>query len=160
LARRRHRRRRRRPQLRVLADGTVYCWGDNQQGQLGDGTTPPYCLVNGSPEFASFDRLWTCSNATDVGAYLSAHASPVAAYGVSGATAMATGRLHSCALVSGTVQCWGANQIGQLGDGSTVLLTTTPVTVSGITTATAITAGAGHTCALLEDGTVQCARTA
>jgi alpha-tubulin suppressor-like RCC1 family protein len=73
---------------------------------------------------------------------------------------VATGRLHSCALVGGTVRCWGANQIGQLGDGSTVLLTTTPVTVSGITTATAITAGAGHTCALLEDGTVQCARTA
>jgi alpha-tubulin suppressor-like RCC1 family protein len=129
----------------VLADGTVYCWGDNQQGQLGDGTTPPLCFVNGFPEFASFDRLWACSNGAEVGAYLSSHASPVAAYGIFGATAVATGRSHSCALVGGMVKCWGANQAGQLGDGSTVLSSTTPVTVSGITTATAITAGAGHT---------------
>jgi alpha-tubulin suppressor-like RCC1 family protein len=139
----------------LLADGGVWCWGDNQRGQLGDGTIPPFCFVNGAPELASFDRLWACSNADVVGAYLASHAVPVAVSGISGATAVAVGRWHSCALVGGTVRCWGANQVGQLGDG-TETPSTTPVPVTGITTATAISAGAGHTCALLTDGSVTC----
>ena len=70
--------------------------------------------------------------------------------------ATAAGVLHTCALLSnGTVQCWGSNGRGQLGDGTTTQ-STTPVTVSGITNATAIAAGAGHSCAVLATGTVQC----
>ena len=53
------------------------------------------------------------------------------------------------------MKCWGANNKGQLGDG-TITYRTAPVEVSGITTATSIALGADHSCALLMDGTVKC----
>jgi alpha-tubulin suppressor-like RCC1 family protein len=55
----------------------------------------------------------------------------------------------------GTVACWGANDSGQLGNGTTSP-SATPVLVSGITTATHVTAGESHSCALLQDGSVEC----
>ena len=72
------------------------------------------------------------------------------------ADAVTTGWEHTCALRSdGTVQCWGNNRWGQLGDGST-MERHTPVAVDGLTGAVAVTAGRGHTCALREGGTVAC----
>jgi len=58
-------------------------------------------------------------------------------------------------LTGGTVQCWGFNGYGQLGD-STTASSSTPVTVSGISNASAVAAGFLHTCAVLTGGTVQC----
>ena len=63
---------------------------------------------------------------------------------------------HSCVLLStGTIQCWGYNGSGQLGDG-TQTTRATPVQVKGISDAIAVSAGKGHTCAALRNGTVQC----
>lgn len=62
---------------------------------------------------------------------------------------------HSCRLIGGIVQCWGANASGELGNG-TGLPSTTPVTVAGISNAMMITARGHHTCALLSDKTVKC----
>ena len=74
-----------------------------------------------------------------------------------GATAIAAGTDHSCALLlGGTVQCWGLNQYGQLGNGRTSGTSSRRVKVTGITTATAIEAGFDHSCALLSGGTVEC----
>jgi alpha-tubulin suppressor-like RCC1 family protein len=56
---------------------------------------------------------------------------------------------------SGTVQCWGRNSSGQLGDGTTTDRVT-PAAVSGLSGVTALVAGANHTCALMPTGTVQC----
>src|SRR5438445_624252 len=73
-------------------------------------------------------------------------------------TAVAAGGLHTCMrLPDGTVQCWGRNNFGQLGNGDGNLTSSSvPVAVRGLTTATGVVTGDAHTCALLGDGTVQC----
>ena len=72
------------------------------------------------------------------------------------ATAIAADYYHTCALLgNGTVRCWGWNNYGQLGDGTTTQRNT-PATVSELSGATAVAAGLYHTCALLGDGTVRC----
>lgn len=115
----------------LLGDGSVQCWGENKEGQLGNGAT------------------------ADPGI-----AQPVAVGGITGARAIATGAYHTCALLSDrTVVCWGRNGRGQLGDG-TVMDSSTPVQVqtgSGpLSDVVAITGGGAHTCALRVDGTVAC----
>ncbi|MBX3225685.1 MAG: hypothetical protein KIT84_31095 [Labilithrix sp.] len=69
------------------------------------------------------------------------------------ATALALGDDHTCAIVDDeTVRCWGANALGQLGNG-TRAESSTPVPVQGITGATAIASDASHTCAVTRAGT-------
>jgi alpha-tubulin suppressor-like RCC1 family protein len=110
----------------LLADTTVWCWGLNSQGEIGDGTT--------------HDRL----TATEVS-------------GLSAVSAIALGGNRACALLAphGTVECWGANSWGQLGDGTTTDRLT-PVPVLGLSAVTAIATGDADACALLADTTVWC----
>src|SRR5216683_1039462 len=103
--------------------GTAQAWGRNTSGQLGDGTE-------------------------DI-----ARTTPVSVSGLTNVTAIAAGSDHSLALLSdGAVMAWGANFLGQLGDG-TFTGRLTPVAVSGLTNVTAIAGGGFHSLALLSDGT-------
>lgn len=107
--------------------GGLKCWGYNANGQLGNGTT----ISSSVP--------------LDVSGL------------VSGVAAVALGGAHTCALtIVGGVKCWGYNEYGQLGNGTTVDVSV-PVDVMGLTTgAVAITAGILHTCAITTDGGLKC----
>ena len=128
----------------LFSDGSVRCWGYNSDGQLGDGTST-------GPQ--------TCNKAA-------CSMTPVSVPGLSGAKAIAAGQSHTCALLlGGTVECWGVNNYGQLGDGMSAgpqtcgsdACSTTPVAVSGLSgVVTAIAAAGDDTCALLSGGTVEC----
>ena len=79
------------------------------------------------------------------------------------AGSIATGNLHSCALNSGVVRCWGYGGDGALGYGNTASIgddegpdAAGPVDLGPGRTAVAIAAGSFHTCALLDNGAVRC----
>jgi len=69
--------------------------------------------------------------------------------GITNAAKVSTGDEFACALVTGTVRCWGRNDYGQLGNNSTVASSVTPVVVTGITGATDLSVGTTHACAVV-----------
>ncbi|MGF7400774.1 S-layer homology domain-containing protein [Thermoanaerobacterium thermosaccharolyticum] len=108
-------------------DGTVWAWGFNYYGELGNGTA---------------DK--------------DSHSTPVQVKGISDVKAIAAGMYHTVALKNdGTVWAWGDNEHDQLGNETTKEeYHSTPVQVKGISDVKAITAGNGYTVALKNDGTV------
>jgi hypothetical protein len=80
--------------------------------------------------------------------------------GISGASTISAGDIHTCAALSSSVKCWGYNGSGELGNGtftsSPPYGSSTPVTATGVTRAIQISAG-GHTCATLAaNGAIKC----
>jgi alpha-tubulin suppressor-like RCC1 family protein len=76
--------------------------------------------------------------------------------GLQGVTAVAAGWEHSCAVLNdGTVRCWGANDQGQLGDGTNEDRSE-PVPVVGVSGAVGLTLGLEHSCAWTREGEVWC----
>ncbi len=160
----------------VTQSGDVYCWGANDRGQLGDGTTltraapvrlggdGAYRAVGGGAHHScALDvvgqvRCWGDNSRGQLGdGTRQGRAMPVDVLLPAGAraTALAVGAQHSCALLTDTrVTCWGDNNRGQLGAGSSAGASQ-PARVPGVR-AVAIAAGATHTCALLVAGGVRC----
>ncbi len=120
----------------ILDDSTVKCWGDNIHGQLGNAT-------NGED--------------TDIIAPTAQSAISMSSKAIN----IASGTTHTCAsLIDGTVQCWGDNSSGELGNESdTSDDLTTPTTIDlGRNQALPIkvAAGARHSCAIMWDHEVKC----
>jgi len=159
--------------LALLADGTVTAWGENEDGQLGDGTTEtrsvpvPVSALTGVKAIAAggSHSLALLSNGTvmawgddesgQLGDGKTTNSEvPVAVKGLTGVKAIAAGGSHSLALLNnGTVMAWGDNENGQLGNG-TLKSSSTPVAVKGLTGVTAVSAGDEFSLALLPKGTV------
>ena len=122
------------------ADGTLVCWGANSGGQLG---------IDRATAFVG---------------------TPTAVPGLTGVQQVVAGSHHTCVLLTGgSVQCFGFNKLGELGDGvltghgsicdiasDTGDCSSTPVDVTLPEAATLLAAGERHTCALLESGAVAC----
>lgn len=69
---------------------------------------------------------------------------------------IAVGDIHACALISdGTVRCWGANHVSEIGDGTTTNRPA-PVRVAGLEGVSALTAGRHFSCAVVSGGSVRC----
>ncbi|MEZ4736825.1 MAG: CARDB domain-containing protein [Caldilineaceae bacterium] len=157
-------------------DNSLTCWGDNTYGQIGDGTTthrstPVEIIAGGVSAIALGSihscillqsggvRCWGDNNNGELGNGTNTeNHTPVDVVGLSSSVvSLTTHRDHTCALLnSGVAKCWGANDSGQLGDG-TKTSRNQPVTVTALTTSlNAISAGGLHTCAVTIGGGVQC----
>jgi hypothetical protein len=75
-----------------------------------------------------------------------------------GVASISAGGHHTCGLkaADGTIDCFGENESGEIGDGVTGGVATKPFPVSGVSGALAVSAGVSHTCALFPSGAVKC----
>ncbi len=100
----------------LTTDSRIYCWGTNERGQLGDGST-------------------SASSNT-----------PVQVAGARRYRLLRVGRNHACAItMAGLAFCWGDNEFGQLGDGTTTNRRS-PRKIAGTLEFLRLGTGHGHTC--------------
>jgi alpha-tubulin suppressor-like RCC1 family protein len=163
--------------LALRDDGTVWAWGSNQYGQIGDGSTEDASLprrVHGLAGIAAVAAgadhslalgadgsvwAWGRNDRGQLGNGGSApSAEPVRVTGLPPVAAIAGGSGHNLALgADGSVWAWGENDFGQLGIGSRTPIGEglhAPAAVPGLGNVQALAAGGGHTLALKGDGTV------
>lgn len=129
----------------ILDNNALKCWGDNSQGQLGQGNT----TAVGTSAAGEIAALTAINLGT--GRY---------------AVSVTVGLYHACAILdNGALKCWGNGQQGQLGLGSTAVLgdgggemgdALTAVNLGTGRTAISVHAQNFSTCALLDNGTVKC----
>ncbi|MFZ8804266.1 MAG: RCC1 domain-containing protein [Candidatus Calescibacterium sp.] len=111
----------------IKQDVSLWCWGNNFYGQLGNGRS-------GIGEMSSI---------------------PVQVMS-SGVVAVSAGGFHTCAIKQdGSLWCWGWNQYGQVGDG-TWESKNSPVQIMSGVPAVSICDGAGHGCMVITDGSLWC----
>ena len=127
----------------ITVDRGGLCWGYNVAGQLGNGTTTTSSVPVTVPGTFRTDPLVIFH-------------SPDPDFPLPPGPFIAAGYDHSCAItLAGPTVCWGLNEYGQLGDGSTTN-STSPTVVGGGHAFAAITAGLRHTCALDATGAAWC----
>ncbi|MBA2942445.1 hypothetical protein HZF08_29655 [Paenibacillus sp. CGMCC 1.16610] len=159
--------------LALKSDGTVWAWGSNVFGELGDGTTTNRSTpvqVSGltnivaisaknyhSLAIKSDGTVWSWGYNTDgqLGdGTTTTRVTPVQVSGLSNVSYISAGSTHSLAIKSdGTVWAWGNNSTGQFGDGTTTSQTT-PVQISGLSNVKVVEADWHHSMAIKNDGTL------
>lgn len=162
----------------ITEQGGLKCWGANERGQVGDGSTVERLLpvdvagLSSGVRQVALGREHSCA-LSDVGAVscwgsndnfqlgsvdIGDRLRPAAVPGLGqDVRQIALGNSHTCALTNGgAVRCFGRNDAGQIGDG-TSLQRAEPTPVSGLQRGVqAIAAGAEHTCALLQGVGIRC----
>ncbi|MHB8879584.1 MAG: RCC1 domain-containing protein, partial [Myxococcaceae bacterium] len=160
----------------VTGLGAVKCWGRNDFGQLGDGTTTARLspvtavgLSSGAVAVAAGDayscaltsagglKCWGYNLFGTLGIGTTVdRLTPVDVF-TSGIASVAAGGVHTCAATgTGSLMCWGYNGQGGLGDG-TLTNRSAPVGVTGLSSGVAAVAtGTTHTCAVLSGGGLRC----
>lgn len=153
----------------------TFCWGDNQAGQIGDGTrldrsTPVPLKINLDAVQVAAGASHTCLRGITGAVWCWGRGGsgqlgtpsfidvivPTSVPTLGETTRIAAGQSHTCAILKDqTVWCWGANTDGQLGDGTTNSRST-PAVVTGQAGVVELALGAGHTCARHADATVSC----
>ena len=117
----------------TLNSGRVKCWGRNDSSQSGGEAGPALGGDGGNDSPRALTVI-----------------------GIKHATSVATGREHSCArLISEQVECWGANQYGQLGDGTNERANV-PTIIDNLFDVSDVTTGEFHSCALQNTGRIRC----
>src|SRR5258705_100091 len=163
----------------ITSSSFAYCWGWNNPGQLGDGTTNQRLIptrVTGGLTFRQIGATpllvgyRTCGTLTEGGAYcwgsnedgalgdgtMQQRNAPTPVVGGSSIVQVAVGALHSCGVTGGRrAYCWGGNSSGELGD-STTASRLTPVAVWGDLEFVEVSTGYGFTCGVPLDHPAYC----
>jgi len=157
----------------TMATDSLYCWGDNVRGQLGDGNVVGSDAPRGvrstlrlrSPSLGGRSSCalteqnaalcWGENTTGQLGTGNSVNRTvPASVLTPIRFATLSMGRGHTCGISRVTVYCWGENSLGQLGNG-TVTGAMRPTRVSGLRVS-AVSAGGAHTCALSLRGEVHC----
>lgn len=158
------------------SSGTVYCWGGNSRGQLGDGTTTDRTKPTKTNTTIAFAQIvvganhscaltssgsvycWGRNDLGQLGDGTTVNkATPTRISGTIVFSSIAAGDFFTCGISSsGAAYCWGENQYGQIGDGTKVVSRPTPTPVIGGRTFISLATGWKHTCGIVTGGAAYC----
>lgn len=161
----------------LKTDGTVWCWGRNDEGQLGDGTVESRAApeqVVGLPPAVNLSAgyfhtcavsigkrvwCWGANVSGQLGDGTTENRSAPVEVPLDFVTDVSAGLMHTCAVLRGpetrSAYCWGLNQDGQLGDG-TLTTRLTPTRVWQLDDPVQVSAGGRHSCAVTADHIAWC----